>query len=71
MQTLLCTWKGAMQTLLRTWTGDIVSETKKALNCNIFKIYNYFFLNAYVYRVYMTYVTTFDNENSLRESTFK
>ena len=61
MQTLLCTWQEAMQTLLRTWSGNTVSGTKIAKIAIL----------ANVLKVYMIYLTTFENKNILRESTFK
>ena len=36
-----------------------------------YQISKYFFQNTYNYGVYMTYVTTFENKNILREGTSK
>ena len=71
MQTLLCTWKGAMQTLLRTWIGDIISGNKKKTKIlNSAKFQTDFFQTTYTLGVYITYVTAFKNTNILKESTF-
>ena len=70
MQTLLRTWKGAMQTLLHTRSRDIVSVSRKKLKLLFLpKIIIEFSLNTYIKGVFMTYMTTFGNENNLREST--
>ena len=63
LQSLLCTWKGAMQSLLRTWSGDTVSGTKKIAKIAFLPTFKNYFVK-------ILYLTTFEDENILRESTF-